>query len=338
MLATACDIIAEVRGAVRGGSPARRVEIFRQVAGLFLTNAARLTERQIAIFDEIMLCLLEQVETGTLTQLGTLLAGVPSAPREVTRRLACHEEASVAAPVLQHSETLPEADLVEIASCGSRQHQLAIASRKRLGPALTDALLLRADPDVCRLLAGNPGARFSDPGYARLAASAEHDDQIANSLARRPGLPAAVGKPLAAIDYSEAKSAVLALNNDGKLADQAVNRFAVRQDHQHLVAALSLLTTVETETIAPLIEQYDGYGLMIACRASRLNWNTTQAVLIHRKNAPRLSREDIERRRDAFEALSLSITEWTIRFGSSASFAAKLNLPEIAGRTAGGKL
>jgi hypothetical protein len=44
--AIACDIIAEVEGAARGGSPARRVQILRQMTGLFLADPARLNERQ----------------------------------------------------------------------------------------------------------------------------------------------------------------------------------------------------------------------------------------------------------------------------------------------------
>ncbi|MBR1122288.1 DUF2336 domain-containing protein [Bradyrhizobium lablabi] len=347
----------------------------RQVTGLFLSDAARLNERQIDIFDDVMLCLLEQVETQTLIHLSTMLAEVPLAPREATRRLACHEEADVAAPVLRHSQSLSEGDLIEVAACRSQQHLLAIANRTDLGTALTDALLMRADTNVCRALAGNPGARFSDPGYSTLAARAERDEAIADSLASRPDTPAALldelfaraakpvrtrlltlapaqargamrpagqrngpeagSNPREPIDYSEAKAVVLALNNEGKLADQAVNRFAVRQERQNLVAALSLLATVEPDIIEPLIEQSDGYGLMIACRASRLNWNTTQAVLSHRKNATRLPPQEMARRRDAFEALPLSIAQWTIRFDPAADFAAKLGLIESADNGSG---
>jgi uncharacterized protein (DUF2336 family) len=368
MPAIACDIIAEVEGAVRGGSPARRVQILRQVTGLFLSDAARLNERQIGIFDDVMVCLLEQVEARTLVHLSTMLADVPSAPKQATRRLACHEEVIVAAPVLRNSNSLSEADLIEIASSRGPQHVFAIANRTNLGETLTDALLTRADTNVCRALASNPGARFSDQGYSTLAARAARDNEIADSLARRPDTPAAVLDELLAnatgpvrtrllatapsqtrgtlqeavqrieteaskesrapIDYSEAKSIVLALNNEGKLSDQAVNRFAVRQEHKNLVAALAMLATVEIEIIEPLIDQSDGYGLMIACCASRLNWHTTLAVLSHRKNAIRLSPQEVQRRREAFEALPLSIAQWTIRFGSAGDYAAKLNLAE----------
>lgn len=375
MPAVAYDIIAEVEGAVRGGSPARRAQILRQMTGLFLANAARLDERQIGIFDEVMVCLLAQVDTRALAHLSTMLAGAPSAPNEVTRRLACHEEANVAAPVLRSSNSLSDIDLIEIAGDRSQQHLLAIANRPSLGEALTAALLTRAGTNVCRALAGNPGARFCDAGYSMLAVRAECDDDIADSLARRPDTPPdilgellarvtstirarllklappqtrgamqkaverieaeATGNPGALIDYSEAKSIVLALNKEGKLGDSAVNRFAVRQEHTNLVAALSLLATVDIEIIEPLVDQSDGCGLIIACRASRLDWHTALAVVSHRKNARKFSRQDIERCQEAFEAFPLSVAQWTIRFGSVQDFAGKFSSTENALAVAG---
>lgn len=375
MPAIACDIIAEVEGAVRGGSPARRIQILRQVAGLFISNAARLDERQIGIFDDVLLCVLDQVEARALSQLSIMLAEVPSPPREATLRLACHEEPNVAVPILRNSSSLSDIDLIAIAHDCSQQHLLAIANRISLGETLTAALLARADAAACRALAGNPGARFCDAGYAALVARAVRDAAIADSLVLRPDTPATVlgellakvtkperarlvalapphvrgamqtaaervevqatSKPPAPVDYTEAKATVLALSKSGKLADQAVNRFAVHQEQRNLVAALSLLATVETETIEPLIDQSNGYGLMVACRASRLNWNTTLAVITHRKKAPRLSPQDVEQRREAFEALPLSIAQWTIRFGTPGDFAAKLNLPDDASAASG---
>jgi len=363
MPAIAHDLIAEVEGAVRGGSPARRVQILRQVAGLFISNAARLDERQIGIFDDVMVCVLDQVEARALAHLSMMLAGVAAAPREAARRLACHEEASVAAPILRNCEVLKEDDLIEMAGCRSQQHIFAIANRARLGEALTDALLKRADGDVCRALASNPGAQFSAAGFSMLAHRAERDDGIAASLAGRPDTPAVVLCELLAkvpgperarlvslapervrgamqdairrieageshqarapIDYSEAKSIVLALGNSGKLSDQAVNRFAVRQEHANLVAALSLLATVDIEIIEPLLEQSDGCGLIVACRASRLNWQTTLAVVTHRNNARKFSPQDLERCQEAFEALPLSIAQWTLRYGSIQDIAHK---------------
>ena len=76
------DFIAEVEGAVRGGSPARFIQMLRQVTGLFLSDAARLNEHQIGIFNEVMVLWVERVETRTLAQLSMTLADLPSARRK----------------------------------------------------------------------------------------------------------------------------------------------------------------------------------------------------------------------------------------------------------------
>ena len=123
-------------------------------------------------------------------------------------------------------------------------------------------------------------------------------------------------KAPAPIDYSEAKSRVLALSHAGKLSDSTVNRFAVHGQRTNLVAALSLLADVAIEVIEPLLRGSDCYGLVVACRASRLNWQTTLAVIESRSARRRLTQEELEQGKELFEALSLSIAQRTIRFGS----------------------
>jgi len=133
----------------------------------------------------------------------------------------------------------------------------------------------------------------------------------------------ACAKKPAPVDYSEAKSAVLALNNAGKLNDSTINRFAIRREQTNLVAALSLLATISTETVELLLQEDDYCGLMIACRASRLNWQTTTAIVSNRRNARPIPTQELAQHRDMFEALALSLAQRTIRFGSASEFTAK---------------
>ena len=68
-----------------GGGPPRRLagaQTLRQATGLFLSDAARLNEHQIGIFDEVMVLWVERVETRTLAQLSMTLADLPSARRK----------------------------------------------------------------------------------------------------------------------------------------------------------------------------------------------------------------------------------------------------------------
>jgi hypothetical protein len=87
-------------------------------------------------------------------------------------------------------------------------------------------------------------------------------------------------------------------------------------ERANLVAALSLLAEVAVEVIEPLFGECDCYGLVVACRASRLNWQTTLAVIESRNDAKRLTQEEAEQAKELFEALCLSTAQRTIRFGS----------------------
>ena len=100
--------------------------------------------------------------------------------------------------------------------------------------------------------------------------------------------------------------------------NSAVNRFAVRNEKNNLIAALSLLADVAVGCIEPLVEEKDRYGLMVACRASRLNWQTTVSVISDGKGAKHVSPQELEQLEEAFEAICLSTAQSTIRFGSRA--------------------
>jgi uncharacterized protein (DUF2336 family) len=115
-------------------------------------------------------------------------------------------------------------------------------------------------------------------------------------------------------DHTDAAhAAVAALSRTGKLNDSTVNRFAIRREYANVVAALSLLSGAEVETIAPLMNDSGGEGLIIACRASRLDWQTTLAILNNRSFPP-LSKEHAEQARQMFEMLFVSTAQYTIRF------------------------
>ena len=81
-----------------------------------------------------------------LAEMSEQLAPVAQAPPAVVRRLANHDEITVAGPVLKESARLREDDLIEIAKTKSEQHLLAISGRWWLKEVVTDALLARHYP------------------------------------------------------------------------------------------------------------------------------------------------------------------------------------------------
>ena len=368
--AASTALIVELESAVKGGSSERRLQMLRQVTDLFLSDADRLNENQIGVFDDVLVRLMEQMETRALAQPGTTLSGSKTAPRETVRQLAYHEEVSVAAPVLTKSARLSEGDLIEIANLRGPQHLLAISHRDSLSEGITDVLLRRGDQQVSHALAKNAGARFSEFGYATLVESSEKDDVLAEKLGLRIDIPLKVLRELlsrasAAVrdrllkaappemrakiqeairtvveqiaapalvpeDYTESESMVLALNREGKLGDQTINRFAMQGEYNHIIAALSLLNSVKTEAIEPLIGNPRPDGLIVACKAARLNWSTTSMILRNRPHCRPLNKQDFENGREVFDALSLSSAQRTIRFWSARGSARKADAPNTA--------
>jgi uncharacterized protein (DUF2336 family) len=361
MPAASSNLRAELNGAEEDG-PEHDARIFGEVTDLFLSNVDRLGDSQIAAVDGVLAHLVGRVEAATVIQLSEALATIDRAPIQTIRKLAFHEQPQVAAPVLRSSSCLSEADLLEIVKSRGQQHLLAICDRKTLNEALTDALMRFGGVSVSNALARNTGARFSECGYATLVGRAERDEGLAEKLGVRLDMPGSllrelIGKvadvvrarfltasrPVArekaknaaaaaagqsgaarkAIDYTKAQSEVVALNRTGKLGDSLVNRFAVRGEYTHVVAALALKADVKIEAIEPLLEPDRVYGLIVACKAARLSWSTTTMIVRNRPGCPPSTDRELEQCVAVFESLLLSVAQWTIRFGSDRILAKK---------------
>lgn len=375
MPAASPDLRKELNGAEEDG-PEHDARIFGEVTDLFLSNVGRLGDSQIAAVDGVLAHLVERVDATTVIQLSEALSTIDRAPAQTIRKLAFHEQPQVAAPVLRSSSCLSDADLLEIVKSRGQQHLLAICGRKLLNEALTDALMRFGDVNVSNALARNTGARFSECGYATLVGRAEKDENLAEKLGVRLDIPgsllrelidkvadvvrarfltaprpvarlkaqnsaaAAAGQasaPRKAIDYTEAQSELVTLNRTGKLNDSVVNRFAVRGEYTHVVAALALKADVKVEAIEPLLEPDRVYGLIVACKAARLTWSTTTMIVRNRPNCPPSTDRELEQCVAVFESLLLSVAQWTIRFGSD-RILAKKNEPAAAAPAANGKL
>jgi uncharacterized protein (DUF2336 family) len=338
--------IEELVNAVKGGSHC--VRVLRQLTDLFVSDADRLSEIQVGLFDDVLVSLLARVEVETLAQLSATLSEIELAPRETVRQLAFHDDASVATPVLAKSGRLSQKDLTEIVMTRSQQHLLAISGRKTLNEALTDALIRRGDVHVSNALARNSGACFSECGYATLVGRAERDESLTEKLGLRWDIPATLLRELLAratdvvrarfltasrpapqskiqasqltaeppVDYTQAQSAVIALNRAGRLNDSMVNRFAVRSEFINVVAALSFMAEVKIEAIEPLMKSDRLYGLIVACRAARLDWATTRMIIRNRPGCPMVTQQELEQGLEVFQSMLLSVAQWTIRFGA----------------------
>ncbi|HLG81722.1 MAG TPA: DUF2336 domain-containing protein [Bradyrhizobium sp.] len=186
---------------------------------------------------------------------------------------------------------------------------LAIAERDEM---VAEAAGLRADLPAAHL--AELLTRTTDTVRARLVKMApaplreKIQAAIAATSAEKP--PREANAPA---DYADALAMVEGLNRIGKLNDSAVNRFAMRRELTNLVASLAVLSGASIGVIEPLMDDERCEGVIIACRAARLNWQTAVSVLNNRRVA-KPSKELLEMGKEMFETLYISSAQYTMRF------------------------
>jgi uncharacterized protein (DUF2336 family) len=347
------SLIVELEDALQRGSTDRRAETLRRITDLFLGSADRFTSAQVALFDDVIGCLIDRIETRALAELGQRLAPVANAPERVIRRLARNDAIAVAGPVLAQSTRLEDADLVDIAKSKGQAHLLAIAGRRALGQAVTDVLVRRGNPYVKRNVAANPAASFSAAGYGELLASARADGTLAERMVRRADIPPAqfcalltqateevrarliaaapperhaeIRRVLERVsgeiaegaaqprDYGGAIRALLLEYPSGSLGEKEVAQFAAAKAFERTVAALSLLAAVPADLVESLMTGERLEPVLILCKAVRSKWPTARAVLQLRPG-PRVSAPALTEACDDFTRLSPSSAQQMLHY------------------------
>jgi len=289
-----------------------------------------------------------------LAELSEQLAPVSRAPPSVVRRLARNDEISIAGPILRESSRLSEQDLVEVARSKGEQHLLAIAGRWWLKEVVTDELLARRYPSVSRRIVSNPGARISARGFSIVVAQAESDPELAVETGVRVDLPptlrdellrhasAAVRARLlsrapphlfeeirAAIaaveegvsrdmsklhDFAGATRLVTLLNEKGQLDEAALSGFARQRKYEETIAALAQMSQSSIEVIRPLMQSLRDDGVLVACKAAELSWETVVAVLNSRFATGSMSPGEVAEAQRQFDGMNIENARRMLRF------------------------
>ena len=348
------SLLAELEEAVKSGSAEKRVDMLRRVTDLFLGEADRLNEQQIAVFDDVLVHLIQRIETKALGQLSTTLAPISNAPIELIRRLSRDDEITIAGPVLAQSSRLSEIDLIDIAKSKGQGHLLAISGRASLPAGVTDVLVERGDAQVYHSLARNYGAHFSESGFGILVKKSESDEGLAEKLGLRLDIPPQllrqllaratdlvrsrllaaatpenqdkIQRVLASIanevgreatgprDFVQADNVVHELNRLGKLNEATLVKFAKEREYENMAATLALFCGAKSELIERLLKNVRHDGLIVACKAGKLSWPTVALILESRFSHHAISEDELLWAKDAFIELSQASAQRTIRF------------------------
>ena len=138
-----------------------RAALVTAITQLYDGQGQALTEQNREIITDIIVRLIKEVEASVRRSLADHFAERSDAPEDLVIVLA-NDDFEVAHPVLLKSETLKDAELIEIVQHRTMEHQLAIAMRPLVSEEVSDALVETRNDKVVRTLLENDGSRISE--------------------------------------------------------------------------------------------------------------------------------------------------------------------------------
>lgn len=172
-----------------------RRSVLDAISQLFVSGSSQHSERELALFADIMMRLVDQVEEADRRALAERIARTAETPRDLAVRLA-YDELPVAAPILELSPALTDGDLVGIAGSVGQEHLVSIARRPNLAVPVTDVLVGRGGLRVLDTAARNLTAQFSAAGFNRMGSRAKVEPLLGDALSQRSDLPMPLARSL----------------------------------------------------------------------------------------------------------------------------------------------
>jgi uncharacterized protein (DUF2336 family) len=188
-MAEAQTLITELDAALRNLPDARQLVILSRVTDLFLVGVDNYSDEQIAIFDDVICRLIENIGNAALIELSARLAAAGRGPANTLNRLSSSDDIAVSGPTLERATGLTDQDLLTIAGKTGQKQLAAIAGRAQISESVTNVLVERGDATVSRKVSANLGARISETGFVRLINKAKKDRELATAISSRNDLP-----------------------------------------------------------------------------------------------------------------------------------------------------
>jgi len=345
------SLLPELEEVVQHGSAEKRAETLHRITSLFLDGAPSFNKEHVALFDDVIGCLIEEIEVKALAELARRLAPMPNAPTGVVVALARNDDIAVAGPVLKQSP-IDDPDLKYIAETKSQAHLLALSTRVWISETLSDVLVRRGDGEVARSVATNHKARLSDNAFTTLVKRAERDGVLAEKVGSRTDIPprlfrqllmqasgvvqqrllakakpdtqAEIRRVLAKVteevaakaaprNYTAVLAAVQARHKERKLTEADVADYAKNGKYEETIAALATVSTVPVEVVDRLVNGERADPVLILARAAGFGWKTVRAIMTARPDL-KPSGQTLDAARENFERLTAATAQRVVRF------------------------
>ena len=125
-------------------------------------------------------------------------------------------------------------------------------------------------------------------------------------------------------DFTAAKRFVAELKDKGELNEAALARLRQgTKKYEETVAALAELSQSTIDVIRPLMQSLRDDGLLVACKAAELNWETTIAILECRYSTGSMGPNELAKAKAILPSMTVEnaqrmLTFWQVTLGSGA--------------------
>jgi len=166
-----------------------------EIAGKLASQHAALSDKERKMAEDIFRVMVNDAEVRVRSALSKQLKENQFVPHDVAMSLARDVE-DVALPILQFSEVLSDADLIEIVHSQEVHKAQAVARRSHVSTAVSDALVETHNEEVVATLVANEGAQISEQTLHKVVDEFGSSDAVGKPLAERQDLPVTVVEEL----------------------------------------------------------------------------------------------------------------------------------------------
>ena len=200
----------DVQDLLSNPSDEGRATMIEKVATSF--DDIELTESERAIAEDIIRTMAHDASVMVREALAANVACSTNLPNDVAKALA-QDIDTVALPIIEFSEVLTDADLVELVRSQPETKQMAVARRKTVSSAVSDALIETDSVKVVGALVGNGGADISETSLKTVVDKFGEIEAIQVPLTNRASLPVTIAEQLVS-KVSESLKQVLVMKHD----------------------------------------------------------------------------------------------------------------------------
>lgn len=171
-------------GESRPPGPNLRTMLAKRITDVVCLPSSEITPQERQLAGDLLVEMLMEGDADLRRRCARRVAALKEPPHRVLRLLA-RDEFEIARPILENSEALSDADIVEIIRRTTEQHRLLLAHRDHLGELVVQALVEHRELEVIRAVLCNPTARLYHRTLDQIIAMSRQKPELTRLILRR---------------------------------------------------------------------------------------------------------------------------------------------------------